>query len=90
MVLKLRITCSGGREMKNDYYRWLTVFIVLMIIMSLSSFFALFIKPMLFYFETGDVNVSIVNILFLSIKIGSLVSGIIVLGLWIKYRFNIR
>ncbi len=34
--------------MKNDFYRWLTVFTVLMIIMSLSSFLALFIKPIIF------------------------------------------
>ncbi len=76
--------------MKNNCYRWLTIFMVLMIIMSLSSFFALFIKPIIFYFETGRINVSVINILFLSIKIGSFVSGVIVLGLWVKYRFNIH
>lgn len=76
--------------MKNNCYRWLTIFMVLMIIMSLSSFFALFIKPIIFYFETGDINVSVINILFLSIKIGSFVSGVTVLGLWVKYRFNIH
>ena len=75
--------------MKNNFYRWLAVFMVLMIIMSLSSFFALFIKPIIFYFDTGNINISVVNALFLSIKIGSFVSGTIVLGLWIKYRFNI-
>jgi hypothetical protein len=75
--------------MKNNFYRWLAVFMVLMIIMSLSSLFALFIKPIIFYFETGDINISVVDILFLSIKIGSFVSGTIVLGLWVKYRFNI-
>jgi glycerol-3-phosphate acyltransferase PlsY len=76
--------------MKSDFYRWLTVFIVLMIIMSLSSFLALFIKPVVFYFETGSINISVINTLFLSIKIGSFVSGIIVIGLWIKHRFNIH
>lgn len=76
--------------MKNNFYRWLTIFIVLMIIMSLSSFLALLIKPIIFYFETGGINVSVINILFLSIKIGSFVSGTIVLGLWIKHRFDIH
>ena len=76
--------------MKGDDCRWLTVFIFLMLIMSLSSFFALFIKPVIYYFETGDINVSIIKILFLSMKIGSFVSGVIVFGLWIKYRFNMH
>lgn len=74
--------------MKNDFYRWLTVFIVMMIIMSLCSFFALFINPVIFYFQTGSINVSVTNTLLLSIKIGSFVSGVIVIGLWIKHRFN--
>lgn len=90
MALKLLIIFSGEWEMKNNFYRWLTVFIVLMIIMSLSSFFALFIKPVIFYFETGGINVSVINAFFLSIKIGSFVSGVIVIGLWIKHRFNIH
>jgi|AKYZ01.1.fsa_nt_gi hypothetical protein len=76
--------------MKNDFYRWFTVFSVLMIIMSLSSFFALLIKPVIFYLETGQANISVINTLFLSIKMGSFVSSVIVIGLWIKYRFNIH
>ena len=90
MDLKLLITCSGEQKMRNNFYRWLTVFMVLMIIMTLSSFFALFIKPIILYFETGSINASVIDTLFLSIKIGSFVSGIIVIGLWIKHRFNIR
>ena len=50
--------------MKNDFYRWLTVFTVLMIIMSLSSFLALFIKPIIFYFETGTINFQLLIICF--------------------------
>lgn len=76
--------------MKNDFYRWFTVFSVLMIIMSLSSFFVLLIKPVIFYLETGQANISVINTLFLSIKMGSFVSSVIVIGLWIKYRFNIH
>lgn len=87
MALKLLIICGRELKMKNDFYRWLTV---LMIIMSLSSFLALFIKPIIFYFETGTINVSVINYLFLSIKIGSFVSGVIIIGLWIKHRFNIH
>lgn len=90
MALKLLIICGRELKMKNDFYRWLTVFTVLMIIMSLSSFLALFIKPIIFYFEAGTINVSVINYLFLSIKIGSFVSGVIIIGLWIKHRFNIH
>lgn len=76
--------------MKNDFYRWITVFSVLMIIMSLSSFFALLINPVIFYLETGQANISVINTLFLGVKMGSFVSSVIVIGLWIKYRFNIH
>lgn len=76
--------------MKNDFYRWLIVFIFLMMLMSLVFFVVLFIRPIVFYFETGVMNVSVIENLFLSIKTGSFVSGVIVIGLWVKYIFNIR
>ena len=76
--------------MKNDFCRWLIVFIFLMVLMSLVFFVVLFIRPIIFYFETGVMNVSVIKNLFLSIKTGSFVSGVIVIGLWIKYIFNIR
>ncbi|STE18213.1 hypothetical protein FDW95_08315 [Citrobacter sp. wls718] len=56
--------------MKNNFFRWFVVFITLMMAMSSISFFALFIKPVVSYFETGVINVSIINCFFLSIKMG--------------------
>lgn len=76
--------------MKSNFHRWLAVFSVLMIIMSLSTSFALLIKPIVAYFNTGNIDVSVIDILSVSIKVGALVSALIVVGLWIKYRFNIR
>lgn len=76
--------------MKNNFHRWLAVFSVLMIIMSLSTSFALLIKPIVVYFNTGNIDVSVIDIFSVSIKVGALVSAPIVIGLWIKYRFNIR
>ena len=56
--------------MKNNFFRWFVVFITLMMAMSSISFFALFINPVVSYFETGVVNVSVINYFFLSIKMG--------------------
>jgi len=67
--------------MKNDFYSWLAVFIVLMIVMSLSTFLALFIRPVVFYFKTGAMSMPIINNLFLSMKVGSFVSVVIITGL---------
>lgn len=76
--------------MKNDLCRWFTVFMVLMIIMSFISFFAFLINPLILYFETGRLNIMIIDNFLLSIQIGSFVGGVVVIGLWIKYRFNIH
>lgn len=56
--------------MKNNFFRWFVVFITLMMAMSSISFFALFIKPVVSYFEKGVVNVSVINYFFSEYKNG--------------------
>jgi hypothetical protein len=58
--------------MKNNFFRWFVVFITLMMAMSSISFFALFIKPVVSYFETGVINVSIINCFFSEYKNGAI------------------
>lgn len=76
--------------MKISLLRWALTALILVIAMTICTLIITSLKYLILYFKTGAFNDSLVQILYLSMKIGLFTGVLITIGIWIMYRFNIR
>ena len=76
--------------MKISLLRWALTALILVIAMTICTLIITSLKYLILYFKTGVFNDSLVQILYLSMKIGLFTGVLITIGIWIMYRFNIR
>lgn len=76
--------------MKISLLRWVLTALILVIAMTICTLIITASKHLILYFKTGSFNDSLVQILYLSMKIGLFTGVLITIGIWIMYRFNIR
>lgn len=76
--------------MKISLLRWVLTALILVIAMTICTLIITAFKYLILYFKTGSFNDSLVQILYLSMKIGLFTGVLITIGIWIMYRFDIR
>jgi len=76
--------------MKGNWLRWGLAVLILVVAMTICAFTITSFKYLILYVKTGVFNGSLLQMLYLSIKIGCFTGVLITVGLWIQNRFNIR
>lgn len=73
-----------------NLFRWVLATLILIMVMTVCAFTITFFKYLILYFKTGVFYGSLVQMLYLSMKIGLFTGVLITIGLWIKHQFDIR
>lgn len=74
--------------MKISLLRWLFTALILSTTMAIVFLIITMAKYLIGYINDGLFSTDLLEVIFLSVKLGVFVGFLITFGLWIKYRFN--